>query len=483
MPSRGDTLELLDIEIAIKEAEEREALGPVFDWYGPDCGCPAEGRKPNGACPLHKRAREKQRPPDRPWKIWYIEAGRGFGKTETGAQWIIQKAKERGKRGRFALVAPTAADIRDVMIEGESGIKTISPPWFNPQYEPTKRRLTWPNGAVAHCYSAEEPDRLRGPQHTHAWLDEPATWKCPETFDMLMFGLRIGDDPQAVMTTTPKPHRWLREIKKKATTALTRGTSYENKNNLAPSYYSEIIAPYEGTKQGRREIEAIDEDDAEGALWTSDGLDARRIAIADMPTLDRVIVAVDPSVADPGGPEAAKAERRKSDDRDMAECGIVLVGVAMQEHPTLGWCAYAYVLLDASLARAHPNVWGQRVIEVYQFNQADVVVAEVNNGGAMVESVLRAIDQNVSYKKLTATRGKRTRAEPVAALYQQGRVFHVRGVDFGQLEAQMTTWVPGMPSPDRLDALVWGVTEAVLEGGGVGYLIENPIAGYRGLDS
>jgi phage terminase large subunit-like protein len=468
MLTRAAALDLLDVEIAIKEAEQREALEPAYDWYGPDCGCPPGKRRPNGACPEHPRARDKQRPPEGPWQIWYVEAGRGWGKTETGAQWIRSLAEARGKKGRFALIAPTAADIRDVMIDGETGILTISPPWFRPLYEPTKRRLTWPNGAVAHCYSAEEPERLRGPQHSCGWLDECGAWKTPETFDMFQYGLRLGQDPKCLITTTPKPRDWLRRIKAKLGTILVKGTTYENRDNLAPTFYSNIITQYEGTFQGRRELEAIDEDNVAGALWTMEQLDACRVAMADVPPLDRVVVAVDPSAADPDA----------DPDRDTAECGITVGGSSMLEHPSVGWCAHAYVLADVSL-KAHPSVWGQRVIDAYHFHQADVVVAEVNNGGAMVASVLRSIDPNVNYKPLHASRGKLTRAEPIAALYQQGRVKHVREARLGALEAQMTSWVPGMKSPDRMDSAVWLATELILEGAPL-TVGRNPFPQYRG---
>lgn len=472
MLTRSAALELLDVEIAIAEAEQRAALAPAYDWYGPPCDCPPEARRPGGACPAHPRARPKQRPPEGPWQTLYIEAGRGWGKTACGAQWIRHLAEAKGKKGRFALIAPTAADIRDVMIDGESGILTISPPWFRPLYEPTKRRLTWPNGAIAHCYSGEEPERLRGPNHSDGWLDEVGAWKTSETYDMFLYGLRLGTDPKCLITTTPRPREWLRRIKAKLGTILVKGTTYENRDNLAPTFYSDIIRQYEGTFQGRRELEAIDEDNVAGALWTMEQLDACRVAMADVPELDRVVVAVDPSAADPD----------VDPDRDTAECGIVVGGVKMLEHPALGWCGYAYVLADVSL-KAHPAVWGRRVVDAYREWNADVVVAEVNNGGAMVESVIRSVDPNVSYKQVHASRGKRTRAEPVAALYQQGRVKHALEAKLGALESQMTSWVPGMKSPDRMDAGVWLVTELVLEGGGVSFYVPNPFAGYRGMDA
>ena len=380
-------------------------------------------------------ARPNQVPPPGDWRTWLVLAGRGFGKTRTGAEWVREQV-EQGQCSRMALVAPTAADARDVMVEGESGILAISPPWFRPLYEPSKRRLTWPNGAIATTYSADEPDRLRGPQHDGAWADELAAWKYSETWDMLMFGLRLGADPRAVVTTTPKPVRLIRELLAAATTVVTRGSTYENADNLAPAFFEKIISKYEGTRLGRQELHAEVLDDVPGALWARKMLDdLRRLAA---PDLVRVVVAVDPAVTSEEGSD---------------ETGIVVAGKGADGH--------GYVLEDLS-GRFSPDAWARRAVDAYQERQADRVIAEVNNGGDLVETIVRTVDARVSYKGVHASRGKQTRAEPVAALYEQGRIHHVGSLE--DLEDQMCTWLPGMKSPDRMDALVWALTELMLDG-------------------
>lgn len=381
-------------------------------------------------------ARPNQLPPEGDWRIWLLLAGRGFGKTRTGAEWVRAEV-ESGRRGRIALVAPTAADGRDVMVEGESGILAISPPWFRPLYEPSKRRLTWPNGAIATVYSADEPDRLRGPQHDGAWADELAAWQYPEAWDMLMFGLRLGQDPRAVVTTTPKPVRLIKELLADKTVAVTRGSTYENAANLAPAFLRQIVAKYEGSRLGRQELYAEILEDVEGALWQRQRIDELRVARA--PELLRVVVAVDPSA---------------SDDDTSDEAGIIVAGVSRDGH--------GYVLADLS-GRLSPDGWARRAVHAYKEWLADRIVAEVNNGGDMVEHTIRTVDPGVPIKKLHASRGKFTRAEPVAALYEQGKVHHVGY--FPALEDQMCTWTPGQPSPDRMDAMVWALTELMITGG------------------
>jgi phage terminase large subunit-like protein len=369
--------------------------------------------------------------------VWLLLAGRGFGKTRTGAEWIRAEV-ENGRRGRLALVAPTAADARDVMIEGESGLLAISPPWNRPRYEPSKRRLTWPSGAIATAYSAEEADRLRGPQHDGAWADELAAWTHPETWDMLQFGLRLGDDPRAVVTTTPRPVRLVRELLEAKTTAVTHGSTYDNRANLPEVFFESIIRRYEGTRLGRQELNAELLEDNPLALWRRETmLEAHRMT--QHPELVRVVVAVDPQVAD-------------TDAEDVAETGIVVVG--------LGDDGQGYVLADRSL-RASPAGWGKEAVTAYHAHRADRLVAEVNNGGAMVKHVIETADKRVGYQEVHASRGKQTRAEPVAALYEQGRVHHVG--TFPELEDQMCSWVPGERSPDRMDALVWAITELMLD--------------------
>lgn len=337
----------------------------------------------------------------------------------------------------MALVAPTAADARDVMVEGESGILACSPPWNRPLYEPSKRRLTWPCGALATTYSADEPDRLRGPQHDGAWADELAAWKYPEAWDMLMFGLRLGDDPRAVATTTPKPVRAIRELLKAPTTYAARGATYDNRENLAPAFLEQIVAKYEGTRLGRQELSGELLDDVPGALWTRVMVDAAFTGRA--PDMRRIVVAIDPAV---------------TSGEDSDDTGIVIVGKGADNR--------AYVLADRT-CRLSPDGWAKRAVAAYEEFGADRIVAETNNGGDLVERVVRTVSPHVSYQKVHASRGKRVRAEPVAALYEQGKVSHVGG--FADLEDQMCSFVPEGTdgSPDRVDALVWALTDLMLD--------------------
>jgi len=389
-------------------------------------------------------ARPAQQPPAGSWRVWLLLAGRGFGKTRTGAELVRARVAGWTAR-RLALVAPTAADARNVMVEGESGILAISPPWDRPRYEPSKRRLTWPNGAIATLYSADEPERLRGPQHDATWCDELGSWRYPEAWDMLMLGMRLGADPRIVVTTTPRPTKLIRALIADPTAVVTRGSTYENRTNLAPAFLQQIIRKYEGTRLGRQELEAEILDDVPGALWTRGVIDASRACSA--PTLLRVVVAIDPAAT-------------SSEDAD--ETGIIVAG---RDGQGQGW-----VLADAS-GRYPPAEWAKTAIAAYRAHRADRVVAEVNNSGEMVEATLRVIDPNVSFAAVRASRGKLTRAEPVAALYEQGRVHHL-GV-FPQLEDQMCGFVPADQgdlgprlagcSPDRVDALVWALTDLLIE--------------------
>ena len=323
------------------------------------------------------------------------------------------------------------------MVEGESGILAISSPRFRPIYEPSKRRITWPNGAIATTYSADEPERLRGPQHDGAWCDEPASWRYPESYDMLMFGLRLGADPRCVVTGTPKPVRLIRELVANPTTAVTRGRTFDNAANLAPAFMSQIVAKFAGTRIGRQELDGEILDDTPGALWTLSHLDALRIRSGDMPPLVRVVVAIDPAV---------------TSNADSDETGIIVAGVSAD--------GQGYVLDDVSM-QASPHTWASAAIGAYRRHQADRIVAEVNNGGEMVGYTLSTIDAQIPYTAVHASRGKLTRAEPVAALYEQGKVHHV-GV-YRALEDQMCGWTPGDKSPDRLDALVWALTNLMLD--------------------
>jgi phage terminase large subunit-like protein len=395
-------------------------------------------------------ARPSQIAPAGDWTTWLILAGRGFGKTRAGAEWVREQA-ERGECRRIALVARTASDIRDTLVEGESGILAVSAPWFRPRYEPSKRRLTWPNGVVATTYSADEPDLLRGPQHHAAWCDELAAWRYPEAWDQLQFGLRLGQRPRVVVTTTPRPTKIIRQLVAERTTRVTRGTTYENRQNLAPTFFDKVVKKYEGTRLGRQELNAELLGDTPGALWTLKLLDENRVAVA--PDLVRIVVAVDPQAADP----------HASPDELGAETGIVAAGRCGKGE--------GYVLRDAS-GQYSPAEWGECAVLLLDELRADCVVAEVNQGGAMVEHVVRSAAEklhregkrpspHVPYRAVHASRGKHTRAEPVAALDEQRRIHHVG--DLAALEDQMCTWVPGQKSPDRMDARVWALTELLVE--------------------
>jgi predicted phage terminase large subunit-like protein len=388
-------------------------------------------------------AREKQLLPPGDWRNWLIMAGRGFGKTRTGAE-TVRTWAESGKVGRMALVARTASDVRDVLVEGESGILSVCPRRYRPTYNPSKRRLTWPNGCLATLYSADEPDLLRGPQHEKAWSDEVASWRYPEAWDMLQFGLRLGDNPQNVLTTTPRPTKLMKEIRDDPATVLTIGTTYENRANLAPAFFSQIVRKYEGTRLGQQELLAKLLEDNPDALWRQSLIDQHRwIVDRKLPDMVRIVVAIDPAI---------------TDAETSSETGMIVVGRDAKNH--------GYVLEDLSF-RGTPDEWGAAAVRAYFKHDADRIVAETNQGGQMVEQVIRTVAKTigkpVSYRGVRASRGKLTRAEPVSALYEQGLVHHV-GL-FPELEDQMTSWTPGEVSPDRMDALVWGVHEMFIEGG------------------
>lgn len=391
-------------------------------------------------------ARPKQlAPTHREWQYWLVLAGRGFGKTRTGAEWVRGHA-ESGKVRRLTLIGPTSDDVRDAMIEGESGILAISPKDFRPRYQPSKRRLTWPNGARALLLTADEPDRARGKQHEKVWADELAAWRYPDAWDQTMLGLRLGDSPQACVTTTPRPTALIKDLMKDPGTVVTTGSTYENKGNLARAFLSKVITKYEGTRLGRQELEAEILEDTPGALWRIAQLDALRVRSLPL-EMRRIVVAVDPSVADDGGGD---------------ECGIVVAGV--------GNCSckgpgneeeHAFVFDDLSGALS-PGEWADRVVNAYKTHGADRIVAEVNNGGGLVEVNVRTVDKDAAYKAVHASRGKRSRAEPVAALYEQKKVHHVGAL--AKLESEMTTWdaSSGAKSPNRLDAVVWALTDLVV---------------------
>lgn len=378
-------------------------------------------------------ARPNQLPPEGDWRIWILLAGRGFGKTKSGSEYVRMRVSE-GKAMRVGLIAPTPADCRDVMIEGESGILKVSPDWERPSWHPSKRRLTWPNGAIGIVYSSHEPDQLRGPQHDLLWCDELCSWNyARETWDMAMFGLRLGD-PRCVITTTPKPLALLKDLLKESHVAVTRGSTYENRANLAPAFFEQIVSKYEGTSLGQQELYAQILDESPGALWNRSIL--ARDRVQGPVQMNRIVVAIDP-------PAESKEE--------SAEAGIVVAGLGVNGH--------GYLLADLS-SRCSPEQWGRRAVNAYHDWSADRIVAETNNGGEMVAHVIRSVDQKVAFKSVRASRGKATRAEPIAAFYEQGRIHHVGF--FEQLEDQLCTWVVGEKSPDRLDALVWAFSELML---------------------
>lgn len=382
--------------------------------------------------------RSKQATPDGDWRVWLILAGRGFGKTRTGAEFIREQV-EQGNASRIALVGATAADVRDTMIEGSSGLLSVFPPDRRPRYEPSKRRVTFWNGATATAFSADKPDRLRGPNHDLAWADELAAWRYMDAWDQLMLGLRIGDHPRVVVTTTPRPIPIIRRLAAATdgSVSVTTGSTYENIGNLSPDFISEMKRRYEGTRLGRQELEAQILDDVEGALWNRDQIDANRAV--NHPPLKRVVVAVDPAV---------------TSGEDSAETGIVTAGVDSNGH--------GYLLDDNSM-RASPNEWAKAVVAAYYAHSADVVVAEANQGGDLVAQIIRTVDARVPVRLVRASRGKRTRAEPIAALYEQNKVSHLGFLT--ELEDQMCSWVPDVGnSPDRVDAMVWALTDLIIDG-------------------
>jgi phage terminase large subunit-like protein len=373
-------------------------------------------------------ARAAQVAPDGDWTVWAFVGGRGAGKSRAGAEWVHEQVAA-GRR-RIALVGPTAGDVRDVMVEGESGILNCGR--VRPNYEPSKRRLTWPNGAIATTYSADEPERLRGPQHDASWCDEIAAWRYPAAWDMLMFGLRLGERPQVMATTTPKPTKLVRDLLGQA--VVTRSTTYDNLANLAPTFREQILARYEGTRLGRQELLGELLEDVPGALWSRDLIERSRGTAPD--DLSRIVVAIDPAVTSGEQSDAT---------------GIVVVGTIQN---------VGYLLEDLS-GRFPPEQWANLAVDAYRRWGADRIVAEANNGGDLVASVLRAVDRNIPVRLVRASRGKRARAEPVSALYEQGRVVHAG--TFPELEDELCMWTPDTTeSPDRMDALVWGLSDLML---------------------
>ncbi|HMN72462.1 MAG TPA: terminase family protein [Rhodoblastus sp.] len=398
------------------------------------------------------RARKSQTPPGAAtngarWRAWLFVGGRGAGKTRAGAEWV------RGMAGgfvdfadrpvaRIALIGETWADARDVMVEGVSGVLAAHGKWDRPQWETSRRRLTWRNGAIAQVFSAEDPESLRGPQFDAAWCDEVAKWRhAQEVWDMLQFGLRLGDWPRAMVTTTPRPLALLKKLMSDPANVVTRASTRANAENLAPGFLRAIEERYGGTRLGRQEIDGAIVEERADALWSRAMIEQARVAVA--PPLARIVVAVDPPAA----------SHKRAD-----KCGIVAAGIDAD--------GLVHVLSDATLAAARPAEWAARAVALYHELQADALVVEVNQGGDMVASVIAQADPSVPVVKARATRGKYLRASPVALLYEQGRVRHVGA--FPELEDEMCAFGPGGllngASPDRLDALVWAVTHLALDG-------------------
>lgn len=421
--------DLARLESVLEQTLQDQEAGKVpwlCDLEGCD-GAPHPGRQ-------GRHARHTQRPPDWEWDVWMALAGRGWGKTRTGAEWAIRKARvqERG-----ALIGPTAADTRDVLVQGESGILACAPATFRPVYEPSKRRLTYPNGAIQMCYSADEPNRLRGPQHHYGWFDEMAAWRyIQESWDMAQLGMRLGDHPQIFVTTTPRPLKLIKQLLKDERTAISRGSTYDNLANLAPTFQRAVIAKYEGTTLGRQELDAEVLDDLPGALVARRHIDGSRVAEA--PELINIVVGMDPAGTGVGD-----------------ETGLIVAGRGLD--------GKNYILEDGS-EKLSPERASSRAWHLHEKWGASLVVVEDNGGKDWIETVLRMAWKHRNpnggpppLRRVNASQGKRLRAQPVAMRYEQGRVCHVGS--FPDLEDQLTTWIPeeDPDSPDRLDAMVHAV--------------------------
>jgi len=386
------------------------------------------------------KARPNQVIPPGSWRLWLIQAGRGWGKTRTGAE-AVRKWVKQGYR-RIHLVGATAGDTRDVMVQGESGLLNCFPSHLRPVYEPSKRLITFYTGAVAYLFSADEPERLRGPQCECFWADEIAAWRFgQDAWDNLMFGFRLGNDPRGVITTTPKPIQLLKDIIKDPNTFVTRSSSYDNRVNLAPAFFDSIIRKYEGTRLGRQELEAELLEDIPGALWTRGVIDAYRIKLGEVrwDLLTRIVVAIDPAV---------------TTGEDSDDTGIIVAGLTVSQH---------IVVIEDLTCKESPLGWARIAVAAFKKYRADRIVGEVNNGGDLVEANIRAVAPEISFRAVRASRGKAVRAEPVAALYEQGRVHHVGSMV--ELEDQLCAWTPqgNEKSPDRMDALVWAITELLID--------------------
>ena len=373
------------------------------------------------------------------WVFWLVLAGRGWGKTRVGGETVREWAKNPAER--ILMVASVASDVREVMIEGPSGLMSCYPPGQRPDYNPSRHLVTFPSGAVGITRSADEPERLRGPQFTKFWADELCAWRfAQQAWDQIMFGFRLKSKHlQGIITTTPKPIPVIKDIIAKPSTIVTRGSSYDNRSNLSDTYYQTVITPYEGTRLGRQEINAELLEDTPGALWTRALIDAGRITFTSVrwDLIQRIVVAIDPAV---------------TSGESSAETGIIVAGLTVSGH---------VIIIDDLSLRGTPLEWANVAVRALLNHRGDRIVGEVNNGGDLVEANIRAVAPNVPFRAVRATRGKMLRAEPVSALYEQGRVHHVGA--FPTLEDQMCLWTPGEKSPDRMDALVWAVTELVVD--------------------
>ncbi len=383
-----------------------------------------------------------------PWRTWLLLGGRGAGKTRAGAQWVMAAALGQPPFAKavtpIALIGETEHDVREVMIEGVSGLMTVHGRGERPVYVPSRRRLEWSNGSVAQAFSAEDPESLRGPQFAAAWCDEIAKWRHAEaTFDMLQFGLRLGERPRQVITTTPRPIALLKRLIADPATLVTRATTADNARNLSPAFVDAVLQRYAGTRLGRQELDGEIVEERAGAMWTRALLESCRVAAS--PPLVRIVVAVDPPASDRKGADA---------------CGLVAAGRAAD--------GIVYVLADETAAGLSPAAWAARAIALWRRLDADALVAEINQGGDMVRAVIGQADPSVPLVAVRAYKGKWLRAEPVAQLYEQGRVRHAG--TFAALEDELCDFaLDGLSSgrsPDRLDALVWAVTALTFGAGG-----------------
>ncbi len=397
-----------------------------------------------------------QMPPEGDWHAWVVMGGRGAGKTRAGAEWVrsvVEGSRPAmpGKARNVALIGETIDQAREVMVFGDSGILACSPPDRRPDWIATRKMLRWPNGAEARVFSAHDPESLRGPQFDAAWVDELGKWKkAQDTWDMLQFALRLGDDPRVCVTTTPRNTKIMKALLERSSTVVTHAPTEANAANLASSFLEEVRQRYAGTRLGRQELDGIMVADLDGTLWPAGLLQAAAIETAPKP--DRIVVAVDPPVTATSASDA---------------CGIVVAGVEMKGRPQ-DW--RAFVLEDASVEAATPLDWVRAAVDAMDRYDADRLVVEVNQGGDMIEQILHQEAPNIPFRGVRAHKGKGLRAEPVAALYEQGRVKHLPGL--GDLEDQMALMTiqgfGGQGSPDRVDALVWAIHELILRQAGRG---------------